>query len=201
MTSPLDGGEIVRGKLWGSLYALRWLIVAAFVAWALAAAVGGGAAAATPWCGAIDVADRRGVHGGGRGPDVARLPDGDAGDGADDRGLARGVRRRRVFAASSCWRSDVLLGNAVRMAAGQLGLRPASDRPSGPRSRGYIAWPAGEATASTCLTTLLIVVDTRLRFDRLAGRMTEGGPPSPSTSLIHGRPEAPVPIDEGCRGR
>ena len=40
LTSPLDGREIVRGKLWGSLYALRGLILAAFLAWALAAAAG-----------------------------------------------------------------------------------------------------------------------------------------------------------------
>src|SRR5262249_51237857 len=32
-TSPLEGGEIVRGKLWGSLFALRWLFLAAVWAW------------------------------------------------------------------------------------------------------------------------------------------------------------------------
>ena len=36
LTSPLEGIEIVRGKLWGSLHALRWLIVAAFGSWAVA---------------------------------------------------------------------------------------------------------------------------------------------------------------------
>ena len=37
LTSPLEGPEIVRAKLWGSLHALRWLFVAAFVAWTIAA--------------------------------------------------------------------------------------------------------------------------------------------------------------------
>ena len=40
MLSPLTGSEVVRGKLWGSLFALRWLIVAALWAWALATIVG-----------------------------------------------------------------------------------------------------------------------------------------------------------------
>lgn len=41
LTSPLEGPEIVRGKLWGSLYSLRWLLVAALFAWTTALLVGG----------------------------------------------------------------------------------------------------------------------------------------------------------------
>jgi ABC-type transport system involved in multi-copper enzyme maturation permease subunit len=33
LTSPLEGGEIVRGKLWGSLFALRWLFLATVWVW------------------------------------------------------------------------------------------------------------------------------------------------------------------------
>src|SRR5205823_7938790 len=40
LTSPLEGPEIVRAKLWGSLYALRWLFAAALWAWTLALAFG-----------------------------------------------------------------------------------------------------------------------------------------------------------------
>ena len=36
LTSPLQGRDIVLGKLCGSLYALRWLILAALWAWTLA---------------------------------------------------------------------------------------------------------------------------------------------------------------------
>jgi len=41
LTSPLEGGEIVRGKLWGSLHALRWLIASAAIAWTVAVLHGG----------------------------------------------------------------------------------------------------------------------------------------------------------------
>ena len=40
LTSPLDGRSIVIGKLWGSLYALRWLIFASYVTWTVAAILG-----------------------------------------------------------------------------------------------------------------------------------------------------------------
>lgn len=36
LTSPLEGSAIVRGKLWGSVHALRWLILAALAAWTVA---------------------------------------------------------------------------------------------------------------------------------------------------------------------
>jgi len=38
LTSPLDANSIVLAKLWGSLHALRWLVISAFVAWILGAA-------------------------------------------------------------------------------------------------------------------------------------------------------------------
>src|SRR4029079_11055910 len=40
LTSPLEGREIVRGKLWGSLLALRWLFGAALWAWSIAVLTG-----------------------------------------------------------------------------------------------------------------------------------------------------------------
>jgi ABC-type transport system involved in multi-copper enzyme maturation permease subunit len=40
LTSPLDGREIVGGKIAGSLYALRWLIISAAVAWTLPVVLG-----------------------------------------------------------------------------------------------------------------------------------------------------------------
>ncbi len=41
LTSPLEGTEIVRGKLWGSLYALKWLIGSAVLAWTITFSIGG----------------------------------------------------------------------------------------------------------------------------------------------------------------
>jgi ABC-type Na+ efflux pump permease subunit len=40
LTSPLEAFEILVAKLWGSLYALRWLVASAFLAWTIAAALG-----------------------------------------------------------------------------------------------------------------------------------------------------------------
>ncbi|WP_406696612.1 ABC transporter permease subunit [Singulisphaera sp. Ch08] len=40
LTSPLEAKEIIRAKLWGSLFALRWLFAAAVLAWSLSFAVG-----------------------------------------------------------------------------------------------------------------------------------------------------------------
>ncbi|MEW4568050.1 ABC transporter permease subunit [Tautonia sp. JC769] len=40
LTSPLEGPEIVAGKLLGSLHALRWLILAVLMAWSLAIVLG-----------------------------------------------------------------------------------------------------------------------------------------------------------------
>ncbi|RUL86836.1 ABC transporter permease [Tautonia sociabilis] len=45
LTSPLDGSEIVFGKLLGSLHALRWLFLATLLAWSLAL----GVEAMSPW--------------------------------------------------------------------------------------------------------------------------------------------------------
>ena len=60
LTSPLEGREIVVGKVWGSLHSLRWLFGAALWAWTLAlffgAMTGGGYAyllAETLICGAF----------------------------------------------------------------------------------------------------------------------------------------------------
>ncbi len=41
LTSPLEGTEIVRGKLWGSLWALKWLVGSALLAWTITFALGG----------------------------------------------------------------------------------------------------------------------------------------------------------------
>ena len=36
LTSPLEGDQIVGPKVWGSLYALRWLIAWVIVSWTMA---------------------------------------------------------------------------------------------------------------------------------------------------------------------
>ena len=41
LTSPLEGKEIVRGKLWGSLWAFKWLVGSALLAWTITLALDG----------------------------------------------------------------------------------------------------------------------------------------------------------------
>ncbi|MDB5353214.1 MAG: hypothetical protein JWN86_4461 [Planctomycetota bacterium] len=40
LTSPLTGREILVGKLWGSLYAMRWLLIGTILAWGLSLGCG-----------------------------------------------------------------------------------------------------------------------------------------------------------------
>ncbi len=40
LTSPLSGRDILIGKLWGSIYSLRWLILATFLCWTIAVVFG-----------------------------------------------------------------------------------------------------------------------------------------------------------------
>ena len=197
LTSPLEGGEIVRGKLFGSLYAIRWLIIAALFSWTLSAGAG-----------AVPVRDAvgwgLGVFVGG-----AFL-------------AAVGVRTSLVCSTATkamsltigIWLGTVvavaigagivivvglLLCNVAQLAAAQLGIIPAATGIWVPVPS-YIAWPL--ATNSLyLLVTLLIVIDTALRFDRLAGRMTQGGVSVALDSFIYGKPEAPVFLDARDEGQ
>jgi hypothetical protein len=58
--------------------------------------------------------------------------------------------------------------------------------------RWSVAWPLAKDSLYL-LATALIVVDTRLRFDRVAGRMTEGRVAVAFDRMLYGLPEAPVP--------
>ena len=100
LTSPLEGTEIVRGKLWGSLYALRRLFAATFWAWTVALACG----AMSGWDYLTQVAETLIV-----GAFLAAVgvrtsltsPGRDQGHGGDDRDLAGGRRGRGVHRRGS----------------------------------------------------------------------------------------------------
>jgi hypothetical protein len=49
--------------------------------------------------------------------------------------------------------------------------------------------------AVTVLIAFLLILDTRVRFDRIAGRMTAGTVASTVDAMIHGEPGRPVLID------
>ena len=195
LTSPLDGGEIVRGKLWGSLYALRGLIVASFAAWVLAAAAGAvPVGEAVEWGADVIVVGAFMAAVGVRTSLVCQTA-------TRAMALTIGIRLGAFvvvgFFAFLGLVAVTLLGNAARMALGEMGVMPPQTAFWAP-VRFVIAWPVARGIGYA-LATLLIVADTRLRFDRLAGRMTEGRAAVAVEGWVYGRPEAPVLLADGIK--
>ncbi len=197
LTSPLEGSEIVRGKLWGSLYALRWLIGSAVLAWGFAAAMGGllvgefveliaGLVSVGTFMAAVGV----------------RMS------------LRSATATRAMGATMGVWLGAYLLAKATAAVACvavaiacvfgwlysiQLGMVSYQSTPWFPMS-----FRLGSEIVFNGLfvaSTILIVIETRLRFDRAAGRMTGGTAAVAVEQLIHGRPMAPVraKAPEGAR--
>jgi ABC-type transport system involved in multi-copper enzyme maturation permease subunit len=192
LTSPLSGREIVWGKLAGGLYALRWVFAAALFAWT--AALG---------CGAMDL----GAY--------AALVAGTLAIGA----FMAAVGVRTSLSASTAARAmswtiavwlvahvvvaiiaGIVIGLVALLcltawaAAARLGLVVWSAGPWFPISMS-LAWPL-TTNAIYVLATVILVGDTSLRFDRIAGRMTEGKVAVALDRVIYGQPVPPVPFGE-----
>jgi hypothetical protein len=75
----------------------------------------------------------------------------------------------------------------------QLGLFPPNTQPWSPISFG-LAWPLA-TNAVTVLIAALIIVETRLRFDRIAGRMAGGAVEAAVDNWLYGQPGQPVRLD------
>jgi ABC-type transport system involved in multi-copper enzyme maturation permease subunit len=190
LLSPLEAREIVRGKVYGSLYALRWLIAAAFLWWALAAGCGAiEIRTAVTWAlsvlfvGAFLAAV--GVRTSLASPTATRAM-------SVTIGIWLGA-----YAAVTVGAALILLTGLLAWLAGTMALAQAGviAMPRGaPPLPGYVAWPLA-MNALYFLMTSLIVADTALRFDRIAGRMTQGGVSVIFDELLYGRPEEPVLID------
>ena len=188
LTSPLEGTEIVVGKLWGSLYALKWLVGSAVLAWTITFALGGmfwpeyaeqliGLALIGPFMAAV------GVRTSLRSPTATR-----------SMGVTIGI-----------WLGAYLLALAVALVVCiivllicvfswliliQMGLLTFNTRPWFPMS-----FRLGQDLAfftQFFLATILIVVETRVRFDRVAGRMTGGQAAVAVDRFLHGAPMAPI---------
>jgi hypothetical protein len=194
LTSPLEGAEIVAGKLWGSLYALRWLFLATVCAWLIAAV-----------CGAMRWWDL--------GFQVVFLVI------VSVFLLAVGVRTslttesatRAMALTVGIWLGS-LMGFAILalmlagigalillliwLAGTQLMLLPATGGP----------WfPVDFGTAFALLffglyvvATILVVSESRVRFDRLAGRMAGGTVAVAVDRILHGVPSEAVHLDNGA---
>ncbi|MFO0909821.1 MAG: ABC transporter permease subunit, partial [Isosphaeraceae bacterium] len=190
MTSPLEPKEIVRGKLWGSLYALRQLMIASLIAWTLAILSDTLDIGRVAWwfldllvigCFMAAVGVRISLES----PTATKAMS-----------LTIGVWLLAYLCVS------ILAGLVIAVAAlllnlawilfAQLGLAAPVTTFWAPVPM-QIAWPVAN-DAIYALLTLVVVVDTRLRFDRLAGRMTGGAAAVAFDQFLYGHPEAPIPV-------
>ncbi len=192
LTSPLDGREIVRGKLYGSLYALRWMIAAAFVSWTLACA-----------CGGMSIKDYAEIV-----IETAVIAAFMAAVGVRA-SLSVSTATRAMSWTIGIWLASWLIVKIVAaiilgvimlaivlfwMGAMQTGMTTVVAPPI-PSWIGPVAWPV-TTNLLYLLATVLIISDTRIRFDRIAGRMTEGRMAVAVDRLIFGDPIAPVYVGE-----
>jgi len=195
LTSPLEGSEIIRSKLWGSLHALRWLIGSAVLAWTVSAL--SGAMMVREYVESLagllilgTFLSAAGVRTSLRAATATRAMGVTIGIWLGTYILALGV----AVIACAAVAVACILG---WLAATQAGLVPSSARPWFPMPfwLGIDLVFHGQFLA----LTFLVVIETRLRFDRVAGRMTAGAAAVAVERLIHGRPMAPVLLDGAAR--
>ncbi|QDV34126.1 ABC transporter permease [Tautonia plasticadhaerens] len=184
LTSPLEGREIVGGKLLGSLHALRWLFLATLFAWSLALGIG----AMTPreylhaiaWTGVISAFMAAvGVR----------------------MSLASSTATTAMAMTIGAWLGAII---GLSMLAGLLtGLGAlgfvlfwVASTQFGLQSAPAPWFPIGGDTGFALLQLLLyagitssIVAESRARFDRLAGRIV----PDDAWATGEPRPDAPRP--------
>lgn len=188
MTSPLDGQQVVRSKIWGSLHALLWLIVAAYFAWGVAAATGAiSDRELMTWVASVLVG---GAFMSAVGVRTSLLCD----SATRAMTITMGVWIASLvvvwFGATILLLTGLMICNLARVIAAQAGLVPAPATIWFP-----VPWAVAYPVVSNLcylLLTLLVVADTRLRFDRIAGRMTEGKVAVAFDQFLYGQPTAPV---------
>ena len=190
LTSPLEGTEIVRGKLWGSLWALKWLVASALLAWTISFALGG-----MFWPEYVEQLLGLTIIGTFMSAVGVRTS------------LRSSTATRAMAVTIAFWCGAYLVALVVAwtivilgilicvfgwLYAVSAGLTTFAARPWFPMSFRlaadilfYAQFIAG---------AILVVVETRYRFDRVAGRMTEGTSAIAIDRLIHGIPMAPVAL-------
>ncbi|GAC1468300.1 MAG: hypothetical protein NVSMB9_10830 [Isosphaeraceae bacterium] len=192
LCSPLEAGEIVRGKLSGSLNALRGLIFAAFLSWLLAAATRAvEMSVVMTWSSEVLLIGCFMAAVGVR----TSLACGTATRAMSlTIGIWLGAYVAASFAAALFLAEVILLCNFAWILSSWLGVAPPFAGFWMPLSM-KVAWPLSRG-AIYLFATLLIVADTILRFDRIAGRMTAGQVALAFEELVHGRPTAPEFLEE-----
>jgi len=197
LTSPLEGSEIIRSKILGSLHSLIGLFLAAALAWTLAASLG-----AMGWKDYLGLLVRTVVFSSFMAAVGVRAS------------LTTKSSTSAMAAAVGAWIAAYVVVGALAgvlvllgwllwtlVASIVAGLTLSTPTVAGPGP--FMAPPiSGElAFAITriglyAIATLLIVSETRLRFDRLAGRMTAGAMARSLDEVLYGRPEEPVLVEE-----
>jgi ABC-type transport system involved in multi-copper enzyme maturation permease subunit len=171
LMSPLEAREIVWAKLFGSLYALRWMVAAFLVAWTLAVSVG-----------AISLHDYITWV---AGTAVAALLMAAIGVRCS---LSLPTATKSMTWTIALWMISggciaivalsIILGIwmlilTLWMAAMSYGYIPPSTRPWVSPIGWDLGWPL-TFDLVTLVVTFMLVLDTSLRFDRIAGRMAGG---------------------------
>jgi hypothetical protein len=195
LVTPLAPDEIVPAKLYGSLHALRWMAGAMIMAWTLGlmlGAVSGGDYAkwmAGVLTGATFMA-AMGVRSSLAMPSATRA-------------MASVIFRWLVVQAVVAFiaLSIILLGMTICLSLWVSAIRIGLIAPNAPPTMFFpmswgLAWPL-TTNIVLLLITILVVADTRLRFDRLAGRMAGGVVASSVDAFFYGHSLQPVFLPTG----
>jgi ABC-type transport system involved in multi-copper enzyme maturation permease subunit len=199
LISPMEGREIVIGKLCGSLYALRWLILAGLWAWTLALL-----------CSAMTLKDflfqLLGIVVIGACMSAIGVRT----------SLATATSTKSMTLAVGLWMAAVALLSllaAMLLFTLFLAIQLAwwsyygFMSPSGvPPPLAWLAISFGDSWRAVQLLlylalTLAVVIESRYRFDRIAGRMTGGEVEVAVDQFLHGVPMAPVPLNAWAAGK
>ena len=190
LTSPLEPREIVRAKLMGSVNALRWLIFAAFLSWTLGVMVD-----ALPLADAVRWGAETLVVGtfmAAVGVRVSLESSTATRAMSATIGLWLGAYVAVTCAAALAIASVAMIVALVWLGLSQFAQIPPLGTVAFPVSMAFV-WPATNDLIYLSATAL-IVADSRVRFDRLAGRMTGGRMAVTLDAMLYGHPEAPVPV-------
>jgi ABC-type transport system involved in multi-copper enzyme maturation permease subunit len=188
LMSPLEPGEIVRAKLSGSMHALRWMAGAMVLAWTLALIIGAvGLGDYVEWIAANATAGALMAAVGVR--CSLSLP---TATKAMTWTIGLWIASAIVlsFLAFSIIAIVMLFCLAVWGVAIQYGLATINSPPWFPM-RFETGWPIS-LDLITVFVTGLIVLDTSLRFDRIAGRMAGGAVATGVDRWLHGHAIQPV---------
>jgi ABC-type transport system involved in multi-copper enzyme maturation permease subunit len=187
LTSPLQGREIVRAKVWGSLHALRWLFAAILLAWTVAVACAAlpneqyarwviGTIVLSAFMAAVGVRTSLAVSTATRAMSLTI-------------GIWLGAKVAANVLASII---NVALLLLVWFVSWMIAAEEATLTPAWLGTFLSWSWPIC-LNGLFVVATALLMADTRFRFDRIAGRITEGRFEKAVDELVHGRPMAPIP--------